>query len=71
MKNAVGPHLLESIHRGVYGLSGSGEGAGSQHLYLLRMMDLGSGVDDFLLSLKEFLSEVAELQYLSFDEGIP
>ena len=71
MKDTVSPPLFVLVRRSVHSLSGGGEGAGSQHLDLLRMMDLSSGVDCFLSSFKELLSEVSELQYFSFDERIP
>ena len=70
MKDPVGPHLLKSVCGSVYGLSGGGEGTGSQHLNLLHMTDFGSGVNYFLLGFEELLSEVAELQRLSFDERV-
>jgi hypothetical protein len=51
-------------------LAGSGEGTGGQHLDLLCMSDFGACLDDFLPGFLEFLSEVPELQYLTFDEGV-
>ena len=70
VESAVGSGLLKSIHGSIHGLASGGEGTGSQHFDLLRMADLRSGVDYFLSSFGEFLSEVSELQHLAFDKGI-
>ena len=70
MEDAVGSSLLEAVDGGVYGLAGGGEGAGGQHLDLLCMSNFGARIDDFLSSFLELLSEVSELQHLSFDEGV-
>ena len=70
MEDAISSCLLESVCRSIYGLSDGGEGASSQHLDLLCMTDFGSSVDHFLLGFEKLLSEVAELQYFPFDEGI-
>ena len=61
MEGAVSSGLLETIGGGVHGLSGCGEGTTSEHLNLLGMSNFGTGVDDFLSSLEEFLSEVSKL----------
>ena len=61
VKDTVSPHLFESVRRGVYGLLGGSKGAGGQYFDLLCVVDLGSGVDHFLLCFKEFLSEVTKL----------
>ena len=67
----VGSGLFEAFDGGVHGLAGHGEGAGSQHFNLLRVLDFGASVDDFLSGLLKLLGEVLELQHLSFDEGVP
>ena len=61
MEGTVGSGLFEVFDRGVHGLSGGGEGAGGQHLNLLRMSDFGVGIDDFLSGLLKLSGEVLEL----------
>ena len=71
MEGAVGPGLFKAFSGGVHSVSGGGEGTSGQHLDLLGVSDFGTSVDDFLSSFLKRLSEVSELQYLSFDEGVP
>ena len=52
-------------------MAGGSEGAGGQHFDLLRMLDFGVSVDDFLMGFLKFLGEVSELQHFAFDEGVP
>ena len=61
MEGAIGSGLLETLDRGVHGLSGGGEGAAGQHLDLLRVSDLGASFDNFPSGFEEFLGKVSEL----------
>jgi hypothetical protein len=49
---------------------GGGKGTRRQRLDVLSVADFGTGVDHFLLSFKEFLSELSELKNFSFDEWV-
>ena len=71
MKGVVSSGLFEAVGRGVHGLTSGGEGAGSQHLDLLHVSDLGAGIDDFLSGLLEFSSEGSKLKNFAFDERVP
>ena len=61
MEGAIGPGLFEAFDRGIHSLACGGEGAGSQHLNLLHVSNLGASFDDFLSGLLKFLGEMSEL----------
>ena len=71
MEGAIGSGLLETFDRSVHCLTGGGESAGGQHLDLLGVSDFSASIDNLLLSLLKFLSEVSKLQHLALDKGIP
>ena len=70
MEGVIGSRLFESRGGGVHSLSSGGEGAGSQYLDLLGMVNLGACVDHLLSSFQKFLSELSELKDFSFDERV-
>ena len=70
MEDAISSGLLESLGGGVDSLSGSGEGAGSQHFDVLCVTNFGAGVDNFLTSFKKFLGKLSELKNFSFNEWV-
>ena len=70
MEGAIGSGLFEAFDGSIHGLSCGSKGAAGQHLDLLRVLDFGASVNDFLSSLEEFLGEVPELQHFSLDEGV-
>ena len=70
MEGTVGPRLFESVGRGVHGLSGSGERAGSQRFDVLGMANLGTRVDHFLVGFEKLMSELSELKDFSFNKWI-
>ena len=61
MEDAVSSSLLEMLHRGVYGLSGGGEGAGGQSFDLLCVSNFGACFNYLLACFLEFVGEVSEL----------
>ena len=70
MKNAISPGSFEPFSRGIHGLSGSGEGARSQRLDMLRVTDFGTSVDNFLSGFEELLGKLSELKDFSFNERV-
>ena len=70
MEDAIGSGLFELLSGGIHSLSGSGESARGQSLDVLRVMNFGASVDDFLSGFKEFLGKLSELEDLSFDEWV-
>ena len=70
MKDAISSGLLEPLGGGIHCLSGSGKGTRGQRFDVLRVTDFGVSVDNFLSGFKELLSELSELEDLSFDERI-
>ena len=62
--------MLETFDGGVHGLAGSGKGTCGQYFDLLCMSNLRACVDDFLSGFLELLSEVSELQHLTFDKRV-
>ena len=70
MKGPIGPCLLESVGRGIHGLSGGGESTCSQRLDVLRVANFSTGVYHLLSSFEEFLSELSELEDFSFNEWV-
>ena len=70
MEDAVGSSLFKTVGGGVHSLSGGGESADGQQLYLLRVSDTGASVNNLLSRVLEVLRKLTKLLYFSFDEGI-